>query len=533
MVSNKLVIDSGRIDNGNHLIGPREDGALYFNSSLIDITRYFDQDKTIEFLWIAFKNLCEVLSRTITLKKSADDSILYVMRLFAEINKITNGIKIDNPKWVVPPIYSFDPSNPDIQPVMKFGQYPSFIGFEKEDLRGVCVDGLQYLPMTFLSDLGMRFEMNNMDFWCEDKVSKLIDQMGMQKLRLVIVWIHKSMKKVNINHIRIMLRKIGFEPIFMNIDLLNAENSRRIETKYAQKSVVTDYFHSGDIYHTIRVPEHSFDEILQFYQQAADNPNVESIFMTVYRVKPDGKLVDILRDAIKKGKKVFIYVELSARGNEKNNFMIAKKLRDAGAMVRMSYAGMKVHSKMGMIVMKNGTCVVHMATGNFHETTSKVYTDIHVISNHADDVIQVQEMFDALGTGIPMKQKIKDIILKEIRVESSKGINGRIMIKTNHTIDDDLKRELKLASQCGCSIKLITRTTLGILPQEIGSEVITVVGDLLEHERIYGFGNKDDIRVYLSSSDLMFRNLYKRMEILFKLRDDNLAWQLMKENWYN
>jgi len=535
MVSNKLVIDSGLVDDRKYLMGPREDGVLYFNGSLIEIAGSMAPDRARLFLSIAKNNLCELISRFLTKVENPGEALIYTIRLLSQINVVTRSLApLKIGEWREPEAFPFDPSNSELQSVIKLGEFPTLLSFRRADIEGMTMDGIRIIPITFLRDMGDSFESNNLDLWAEDEMEEFIDHMNRDRLRIVIAWINGGLDRAKIGSIRILMHELGIYPIFMNIDLLNAENSRRLERQFQIKDwEFVDYKDPKNLPRYIRMPARSFTEVLNFYAQMARDPDVESIYLTIYRVGEDSSLVGILAEAVANGKNVFVYVEPSARGDEFNNLSIARRFRDIGATVRMSYGGMKVHAKMGMVVFNDGRSIVHMATGNFNEKTATQYTDIHAISEDPEDVAQVQEAFLALGTGIPMRQKIKDIIINEIRRESSFGVDGRIMIKCNHAIDEDLKHELKMASQCGCSVKLITRTTLGIQPQEIGAEVETIVGDYLEHERIYGFGNGNSIRVYLSSSDLMFRNLYKRMEILFQVRDEKLAWQLMKENWYD
>lgn len=551
MNKNRFLADAGRPPAYPRLFGAKEDGTLYFNSAILTIASRPDTPylERMNYLFIVYKNVMEFFSR---IGNTVNDHkfqklYMFVAMFLQEINEILEKYPRRHDKISCGACsvlqFSGDPSNPEYQHFLDLGNDAVLMAWLKSDLTGREIDGTTKIPVTFHRDFGLEYELNNLDLWCEDHLHTMVSDMTSRKLRIVTAWVSKTLNPKDLQHIRLRLRNLGLFPVFMNIDLLNAMNSwginRDISLKYKPlKSEYTyvDYFESS-VPRYIRTPFQSFDEVIDLYRQASCRPEVKNIYISIYRSIVNGQLMDALIQATKNGKNLFIYIEPTARGDEENNLAIINRLKSEcdpdHLIIRCSYCGMKVHAKMGLIECEDGSMICHMGTGNLNEVTAKVYTDFHVISREEDDIIQVIEAFKALATGIPVRQKIKETLIQEIRYEAALGIEGRIALKCNHTVDEDLLYELKMAAQCGCSIKMITRTSLGIMPQDIGADVSSVIGQFLEHERIYCFGNGRYIRAYLSSSDLMFRNLYKRMEILFRIKDSNLAWNLMNELWFD
>ncbi len=553
MNKNRYLADASddRHSSYPRVFGAKEDGALYFNSAILTIASRPDTPvmERLNYLQIVYKNIMELLGR---IGNSISDQKFHQLYLYAfmfiqQINQTLEQYPVNRHFYSADPdtlqTYLGNPGDPDLQLVLDLQNPEHLVGYRKSDLKGIWFDGVREIPISFHRDFNYEHILNNLDLWCEPYMHRVSQEMNARKLRLVTAWVDKSTDLNSLKDIRVRLRKMGLFPLFMNIDLLNAENSWHLWTDPALKYPTHEPEYTYVNYFTrtepryIRTPFESFTEVIDFYYQASINPDVKNIYIAIYRSVTNGKLIDTLIRATKNGKNLFIYIEPTARGDEQNNLDIITRLKnecdDSHLFIRCSYCGMKVHAKMGLVECEDGTMICHMGTGNLNEKTAKIYTDFHVISREEDDIIQVIEAFKALGTGVPVRQKIKDTLLKEIRTQAALGEEGRIALKCNHSVDEDLVYELKMAAQCGCSIKMITRTSLGIMPQDIGADVSSIMGQFLEHERIYCFGNEENIRVYLSSSDLMFRNLYKRMEILFQVKDSELAWQLMKEIWFD
>ena len=167
--------------------------------------------------------------------------------------------------------------------------------------------------------------------------------------------------------------------------------------------------------------------------------------------------------------------------------------------------------------MNNGRFICHCGTGNFNEVTAKLYKDTHIITDDFDIVRNAIKSFTCIATKNPKgRVKLKKILRKEIRKEIEKGVNGRIILKCNHIADSEINDMLELAKRRGCEVKVMPRSTFGYSEKMFGKKKFRG-GRFLEHERVYIFGRDIDTRVYLSSSDILFRNLYKRMEFTFKL----------------
>lgn len=534
-----------------HVLGYREDGMLYFNSALLTAAKDpgIPTMEKLNFATIVYRNIMEIVGRDLAAaNKKKLSRIVTLLTAFAkEINGFVDSIDMAAFKQsatLIKPTKLFSSNDRlEYQYVADFTHFPTIISYDKKDLKNYWFDGIREIPIMFFRDYTYEYEINNLDLWCKDEMNEITHEMETRKIRIALAWVDSKLSIQELDKLRVVFRKIGIFPVFMNINLLNAMNSRGLQSDIQLNWPIRhpvntkhDYFTPGSLPIYIRVPDESFDSIVDFYRQAANHPDVQAIYIAIYRAVLNGELIDALIQASKNGKDVRVYVESTARGDERSNLLIAEKLQaesDPNHMtVACSYNGLKAHAKMGMVQFKNGRVIVHMGTGNVNEATAKVYTDWHMISEDLEDVDQVSAAFTALGSNIPFRQTIRDLLVEEIRGQAALGINGRIVLKCNHTIDDDIQYELKMASQCGCTVKMYTRTTIGMTGGMVGADISSIAGRYLEHERIYAFGQGVDTHVYLSSSDLMFRNLYKRMEVIFKVKDQDLAWNIMNDLWF-
>lgn len=553
MQQNHFINDAktNRSINIPHMLGYREDGMMYFNSAILTAARSDgipDLEK-LNFATIAYKNMMEVAGRDLgNIDNGHLGRLITILISFVhEINNFVQTVNLDALKSSIrndlpAPVFAAG-NQREYQQVLQLTPVPQIIAYPETALKNYWFEGMREFPITFFRDFTYEYDINNIGMQFESKLRDEIHEMETRKIRIVLVWVNSKLTAEDLHKLRIIFRKIALFPIFMNVDLLNAMNSWGLEDEWRLKWPMAkiryekkDFLKPGMLPVYIRVPDESFDEIIDFYHQASESPEVKSIYIALYRAIPDGELIKTLIKASKNGKDVRVYTEETARGDELSNFQIAQKLRTNGdpehMIVSSSYNGLKVHAKMGLVVLNDGRMIAHMGTGNFNEDTARVYTDIHMISDDPEDVDQVVGAFTALGQNIPFRQTIRDVLLDEIRGQAALGIDGRIILKCNHAIDDDIRYELKLASQCGCTIKMCTRTSIGIDGGMTGAEVESILGRYLEHERIYAFGQGDAINVYLSSSDLMFRNLYKRMEVIFKVRDPILIWELLQQIFF-
>lgn len=281
-------------------------------------------------------------------------------------------------------------------------------------------------------------------------------------------------------------------------------------------------------------PYESFAPIVDFITEAALDPNVLAIKQTLYRVSGNSPIIQALKLAAENGKQVTVLVELKARFDEANNVNWAKQLEQAGCLVIYGMNNLKTHSKITLVVSRRNGKIerfVHLGTGNYNDATAKVYTDMGIITTHKEFGIDATNFFNFLS-GYTEKPKFNHLVVapfdirdefiqlidEEIACHKKYG-NGFIRAKMNSLTDKDLMMKLYEASIEGVKVELIIRGICCIRPGIPGiSENITVtsiVGRFLEHSRIYWFHHNEENKVYLSSADLMTRNMIKRVEILF------------------
>jgi polyphosphate kinase len=288
-------------------------------------------------------------------------------------------------------------------------------------------------------------------------------------------------------------------------------------------------------------PYESFDPVVKFITEAARDPDVLSIRMTLYRVGSNSPIVKALIDAVRDGKQVTAMVELKARFDEENNLIWAKALEEAGAHVVFGIPGFKVHSKIAQVIKKSGNKLkqyIHLGTGNYNPSTARIYTDISYFSsdtNFVDDGTRFFHFLTGFSKGGKLNKlymaptQIKPSILELIENEKKLGENGRIIAKMNSLVDQDVIIALYKASIAGVKIDLIIRGICCLRPQVKGlSEnirVVSIVGKYLEHARIFYFKNAIPSS-FISSADWMPRNLERRVELMTPVIEENLAQKL-------
>jgi len=288
-------------------------------------------------------------------------------------------------------------------------------------------------------------------------------------------------------------------------------------------------------------PYESFEPIVKFIKEASSDPKTLSIRMVLYRVGKNSPIVKSLIEAVRNGKQVTVMVELKARFDEENNLKWAKQLENAGAHVVYGIPGFKVHAKIAQVIKyKDGKLksYLHLATGNYNPTTAKIYTDISLLTTNIKFNKDATKFFHYL-TGYATDKKldslymspvqIKPKLLKLIEKEASFKSDGHIILKANALVDVSIIKALYKASQNGCKVDLIIRGICCLRPQVKGlSENITVssiVGKYLEHPRIYWFKNSKT-QAFISSADLMPRNLDRRIELMTPIESEKLSNRL-------
>lgn len=293
-------------------------------------------------------------------------------------------------------------------------------------------------------------------------------------------------------------------------------------------------------------PYESFDPIVDFIKEASEDPDTIAIKQTLYRVSSDSPIIEALKNAAENGKQVTVLVELKARFDEENNVHWARMLEEAGCHVMYGMTHLKTHSKITLIIKRiQGQLVpfVHLGTGNYNDKTAKLYTDMGIITTNSDIGKDAMSFFNYLS-GYSIKPdyqqlnvspyEIRDLFIERIDEEVQSHLkhgNGQMMMKMNSLTDKALIKKLFEASQAGVKIKLIIRGICCLKPGIPGVseniEVVSIVGRLLEHSRIYYFYNNGNEKVYLSSADMMTRNMIKRVEILFPVLNPKIARRLV------
>ncbi len=295
-------------------------------------------------------------------------------------------------------------------------------------------------------------------------------------------------------------------------------------------------------------PYQSFQTVIDFIRNAADDPDVLVIKQTVYRVGENSDLMQALIDAANQGKEVVVVVELKARFDEERNIDWAQRLEQAGAQVVYGIMGLKTHAKLALVIRREQGeyhYYCHMGTGNYHSTTSKLYTDFGLITAHPQMTREVNEVFLHL-TSLTKPKKLEYLwlapftlhrnvihgILNEVRI-ARQGRPAHIIAKMNSLIEESVIRALYLASSAGVKIDLIVRSACALRPGVPGLseniKVHSIIGRFLEHERIYYFRNDLKQTLYLSSADWMGRNLFRRIEVAYPVLNPMLKRRVIEE----
>lgn len=292
----------------------------------------------------------------------------------------------------------------------------------------------------------------------------------------------------------------------------------------------------------LHYPYQSIRPFLRMLQEAAHDPQVVSIRMTLYRLARDSKVVENLVEAAENGKQVDVLVELKARFDEENNIEWSRRLERAGCHVIYGMEHIKVHSKLCIITRKTDEglqYITQIGTGNYNEKTSRLYTDLSIITARQEIGREADMVYNALCEGetvdhvqhlLVAPHCLQNKLLDMIDGEIAKGNKGRIRLKMNSLTDKVLMDKLIEASQAGVQIRMIVRGICclrgGVPGYTENIHVISVVGRFLEHSRIYILGEGEDARYYISSADWMTRNTLRRVEVACPILDDDLKKRL-------
>ena len=293
-------------------------------------------------------------------------------------------------------------------------------------------------------------------------------------------------------------------------------------------------------------PYHSFSYLIKFLREAALDPQVTSIKITIYRLSKLSNIASSLINAAKNGKKVLVQIELQARFDEANNITYAEQMEAAGVELIFGIPGLKVHSKIGVIekiVKGRKKRYGFISTGNFNEDTSKIYTDYTLLTSDQKLLKEVNKVFNFLQVHYKLKKykhlivsphythnAVVRLIRKEIENHKA-GLPSGIKLKLNAITNFELIEKLYEASNAGVPIKMIIRGICCLIPGVKGMseniEVISIVDKYLEHPRVYVFENGGDQKVYLSSADFMTRNIENRLEVAVPIYNKELQKEII------
>jgi polyphosphate kinase len=300
-------------------------------------------------------------------------------------------------------------------------------------------------------------------------------------------------------------------------------------------------------------PYNSMEPVLELLEKAADDPYVLSIKITIYRVAKESRVTAALLKAAENGKHVAVLFEVKARFDEENNLREAQRLQKAGCFVIYGVSSLKTHTKLLLIVRKEEDDrvyrYVHLSSGNYNESTSRLYVDIGILTTREVYANDVSEFFNVI-TGHSQPSAYRNLITspRDMRIQlcnlvkreaenARNGIPAGIVIKLNSLQDKEFIDELYAASQAGVKIKLIIRGMCCLRPGRKGVseniEVFSIVGEYLEHSRIYYFHNSGNPKVYIGSADAMVRSFDRRIESLFLLEEDILKKQAINNLRFN
>lgn len=297
----------------------------------------------------------------------------------------------------------------------------------------------------------------------------------------------------------------------------------------------------------LHYPYQTFNHFIDYLREAAIDPQVKEIGLTIYRVAPQSKVVNALLNAVRNGKKVTVVIELQARFDEEANIYWSNKLQEEGADVINGVPGMKVHSKLAWVQRKEGNRLrnyAYIGTGNFHEGTAGVYADDGLLTTDPRLANEVEKVFDffkqnykhydyqhLVVSPFKMRSHFEKCIDREIELAKA-GKPAWMILKMNSLIDPKMMKKLYDASAAGVDIKLIVRGIFGLQigNHELGKNItaISIVDKYLEHSRIFLFGADGKEEMYISSADWMPRNLNRRVEVACPIYDESIKAELKK-----
>ena len=369
-----------------------------------------------------------------------------------------------------------------------------------------------------------------------EPLDKELEKYFCDKFKIIPAQIYRTKMPMKLDYIFSIMDKV---PASLKRSLIDEPFTPQ-PSRYLTDGKVIPQVKKKDI--LLSYPYESMDPFLRMIKEAAYDPTVLTIKITIYRLAKKARLVEYLCAAAENGKEVTVLIELRARFDEQNNIDWSERLEEAGCRVIYGFEGYKVHSKICLITYRNRNnieYITQVGTGNYNEKTATMYTDVSLITADKGIGEDAAVFFKNMSIGnlngsyqhiIVSPTSLKPKVLALMDEEIKKGANGRIIMKMNSVTDVDFIRKVSEASNAGVKVDLIVRGICCILPGVKGYtenlRVTSIVGRYLEHPRIFLFGNGADQKIYIGSADMMTRNTEKRVEVACPVYDETIKKQL-------
>ncbi len=417
--------------------------------------------------------------------------------------------------------------------------------FELHDIKAAC-------PFRVTRDSDMSIDEESEDFMSEMKKSIKRRKRG-RPVRLELpAKCDKNLKSFLIDMLKIKKNEIYELAGPLDLTFLSKfagiKGCENLCFKPISPVAPADFWGYDDIFAAIRDkdrmvhhPYESFDCVVKFIEQAAEDEDVLAIKQTLYRVSGNSPIIAALIKAAENGKQVTVLVELKARFDEENNINWAQKLEKAGCHVIYGLYGLKTHCKIALVVRReeDGICrYLHLGTGNYNDSTAKIYTDVGLFTCNPQYGTDASSLFNVItGYSRPPEYQhfavaphgLRSFFRQRIQLETEnakKGLPCGITAKVNSLVDPEIIGLLYEASCAGVPVRLVVRGICCLIPglPEVSEniEVISIVGQLLEHSRVFRFENAGNPKIYMGSADWMPRNLDRRVELVFPIEDEDL-----------
>ena len=417
--------------------------------------------------------------------------------------------------------------------------------FELHEIKAAC-------PFRITRDSDLEIDEEAEDFMSEVKKSIKRRKRGRPVRLELLLHCDKSIRSFLIDMLKIKKSEIYEVPGPLDLTFLSKfagiKGCEDLCFKPITPVPAADFWGCDDLFAAIREkdrlvhhPYESFDCVVKFIEQAAEDEDVLAIKQTLYRVSGNSPIIAALIKAAENGKQVTVLVELKARFDEENNINWANKLEKAGCHVIYGLQGLKTHCKIALVVRREEDGIrryLHLGTGNYNDSTAKIYTDMGLFTCNSQYGADASSLFNVI-TGYSRPPEYQHFVvaphgmrsffvrrIKEETENAKKGLPCGITAKVNSLVDPEIIGLLYQASQAGVPVKLVVRGICCLIPGLPGvSEnitVISIVGQLLEHSRIFRFENAGDPKIYMGSADWMPRNLDRRVELVFPIEEEDL-----------